>query len=485
MERIQGIQAIQWATEELGHAALGDVRRTRRLVSMASSVLMRPGGSVGAVFDNLAELHGAYDFVENDAVDPRAILAAMGVAAATRATKYPFVYVATDGTAITLTDRTRSKETGRIGTNAYKARGDKIHSALVIDPEGIPLGLCAQCQWQRPRAKAKNRNRRRTEEKETHHWLDARATVREVFEAQAPRVQLHFLHDREADAWPILLDAVEAKAGEFTTIRAKWDRRLVAAEEDPTADPPTRYLREALAASAVLGTYELQVSAGPKRTRRTAIMEVRACKVTLDLKDKKTDRHHDAPLDVVCTHEVSPVPKGEKPIEWLLLTTRPVETFADATQVIDAYRFRWTMEPFHLAWKSAGTDVEATQLEAADHRARWELILAAVAVTLLRWQLLAQKHPNKAAETEFTETQIEAVRDIQTQNEVPERGPVTMGQMVRAIAFLGGWTGSKHRPPGTKILVRGWGEVTAYLRGVQRREKRHASATKPAQIGGG
>ena len=101
------------------------------------------------MFDNLAELHGAYDFIENDAVAPTAILAAMSVAAATRAKAFPMVWVATDGTAVAIADRKRGKETGRVGANTFKARGDKIRSALVLDPEGIPLGICAQCQWQR------------------------------------------------------------------------------------------------------------------------------------------------------------------------------------------------------------------------------------------------------------------------------------------------------------------------------------------------
>jgi len=40
MDAIGTMQAIDWATTEFGHAALGDVRRTRRLVSIGSAVLM-------------------------------------------------------------------------------------------------------------------------------------------------------------------------------------------------------------------------------------------------------------------------------------------------------------------------------------------------------------------------------------------------------------------------------------------------------------
>ena len=47
-----------------------------------------------------------------------------------------------------------------------------------------------------------------------------------------------------------------------------WDRRLV--NEEQTQDAPTRYLRQALAQSEILGTYDLEVVAGPNRTARTA-----------------------------------------------------------------------------------------------------------------------------------------------------------------------------------------------------------------------
>jgi uncharacterized membrane protein len=46
---MEATQAIDWAMTEFGGAELGDVRRTRRLVAIASGVLMRPGGTVGAV----------------------------------------------------------------------------------------------------------------------------------------------------------------------------------------------------------------------------------------------------------------------------------------------------------------------------------------------------------------------------------------------------------------------------------------------------
>lgn len=92
-----------------GPAVLGDVRRNRRVVSMVAAVAERPGGTIAAVFDDPAELAGAYDLVENDAVAPSALAEAIARDAAERARRYFFVWVATDGTSVTVTDRTQSK----------------------------------------------------------------------------------------------------------------------------------------------------------------------------------------------------------------------------------------------------------------------------------------------------------------------------------------------------------------------------------------
>ncbi|MEZ4407821.1 MAG: IS4 family transposase [Polyangiales bacterium] len=454
--------------ELFGHARLGDRRRTARLVSMTDRVLSQPMGTIQAVFDHPAELHGAYDFVENEHVDVDAMREAAAIATARRARGLPFVWIPTDGTSLSVTDLKRTKGTGRVGSGHRAGRGDLAHDALVLDPQGVPLGIAALELWQR--GPAMTRARRAAlpvEQKETQKWLDVRERVRGTFSEVCPKVVRHYLHDRGADAWPVLLDMVQPRANEHTTVRAAWDRRLW----DPTdaaTDAPTRYLRQALADAAVLGEMELEVPAGPGRAAREATLSVRACAATLDLKDKRTKKHAPATLWVVCAREVSEVPAGSTPLEWMLLTTYEASTLALAFEVLRGYALRWRIERFHQTWKSAGTDVESSQLHAADHRARWDLILAVVAATLLRWQLLAVQSPTTPAEEEFTEEQLEAVRDMQQDEVVPETGRASLWQVIVALALLGGWAGSKTRPPGATVIARGWTRVMDYLRGKRR-----------------
>jgi hypothetical protein len=44
---------------------------------------------------------------------------------------------------------------------------------------------------------------------------------------------------------------------------------------------------------------------------------------------------------------VSPPPRGEKAIEWILLTNEPVLDLDDAWRVVEWYERRWVVEVFH------------------------------------------------------------------------------------------------------------------------------------------
>ncbi|MFO0559202.1 MAG: IS4 family transposase [Polyangiales bacterium] len=470
------LESDGWAQDVFGDCDLKDVRRTRRLVRVAQGVLQNPAGRISAVFDSPAELAGAYDLIENDRVAPAKLASSLTRFALRRAQQLhcPFVWVPTDGTSVTVTDRTRSKGTGRLSNSSFSARGDKVHDALLLEPSGIPLGLAAMACWQRPEELAKkNHARRDTRDKETQRWLDVRAAIRNTVRAEDPSMVLHFLHDREADAWPILLDVVEHQEREFSTIRAQWDRRLL--HDDGTSDEQTHRLREALANSPIHGEIELELPAAPNRTPRDALLTVRSCRVTLDLRDRKHGEHRAAPLWAVCVQEKKPR-SGEKPLEWLLLTTYAVEDFESCEHVVSGYTYRWRIEEFHQTWKSAGTDVESTQLRAADHRARWYLLLAGASAELLRWKLVSRTTPTLAANAVFTEEQLEAVRDMQADEVVPEDESATVWQVWVALAYLGGWPGSKTRPPGVQIVLRGWLKVCNYMIGMRRRRARKTQA---------
>jgi transposase-like protein/transposase Tn5 family protein len=454
-----------WAHEEFFGADLADPRWRTRLVRVAAQAARRPGGKVSDVFRTSAERQGAYGLLESDAVKEQAVGAAMIEATAKRCATEAFVFCAVDGSSVALTDRGSTKGFGSIGARSMGTRGLKVLSALALNSQGVPLGLSGQVWWVRPLKRVKRHRRlRTTQEKETRHWLEAMEQTREAIRENAPGTRVWFQLDREADAWPIL-EQVDAE-GHWFTIRGHHDRRAVLPNGDKT------YLRALIGSEPELSRYSLPVTSGPTRSARTADMRIRACTATLDLLDRRTGRHFCKTLNVVLAREHDTTPPGEKPIEWLLLTNRPIETEEQLRQIVVGYSLRWRIEEFHRTWKSGACRVEDSQLRTVSGVIKWATILAAVAVRIERIKLLSRKEPERPATDEFSPIELRAITLLRFEKAAPKHYSAqivpTIAQATLWLAQIGGYTGkSSGGPPGSTTLARGLQEVATAVRALE------------------
>ena len=436
---------------------LQDARWRSRLIAMGAQVARRPGGTVSEVFNDAAARQGAYGLLECATVTRTQIAEAMFGADARRCATLPFVYVPVDGSSVTFTDVARAKGFGSVGNHVHGARGLKVINALLVSPLGVPLGLGSQIWWARAEDAAKKPHKtRRTEEKETRHWLEAMEQTRQVMRAQAPQTRCWFQLDREGDAWPIITDA--DKDGHWFTIRGNHNRRVTLPDGSKT------YLRMLVGLAPVACTYNLSVAAGPGRRAREAMMVIRACSATLDFYDKVTKKHFQKTLNIVMAREQGTLPAGESPIEWLLLTNRPITTNNELIEVVAGYSLRWRIEEFHRTWKSGACDVEQMQLRSVGAAEKWATMLAAVAVRVERLKLLSRKQPERPASDEFTPMELRAIAVLRfgdrARQAVPKAAVPTIKQAVQWVAEIGGYTGkSSGGPPGSVTIARGLREV--------------------------
>jgi len=226
-------------------------------------------------------------------------------------------------------------------------------------------------------------------------------------------------------------------------------------------------LKAVLAKQAVKTQYPLEVRAAPGRKARIANMVVRACRVTLDLRDKRTSRRSTLEVNVVQAVERGTTPRGEKPIKWTLFTNRPIETIKDLTDVIKGYSMRWRIEEFHRTWKSGACCVEENQLRSTSAAIKWATILAAVAVRIERIKQLSREKPNLPAADEFSPAEIKAAALLYfgkaAKTKIAPAASPTIAQVTLWIACLGGYTGktSSGGPPGSIVLARGMESVRA------------------------
>jgi Transposase DNA-binding/Transposase Tn5 dimerisation domain len=213
-------------------------------------------------------------------------------------------------------------------------------------------------------------------------------------------------------------------------------------------------LRQALAQAPVLGQSTVEVRARGGQAARTAKVQLRSVRVDLD--GPWRPQGWQAPLldvGVVAVVEVE-VPAGVKePLPWILLTSLPCRTWAEAQRVVGYYAARWCIEEYHKALKS-GTGVEQSQLEGADRLESLIAVLAVVAVRLLNTKRLARSRPESGEAAESFGPQMLSLLEKKLGR--PDGG-WTNRNLIRTVAHLGGFIGRKQDgEPGWQTIWRGW-----------------------------
>lgn len=467
-----------WASLEFGHADLGDVRRTRRLVRLAAEVADTPAGTVSKACRSSASREGAFRLLENEAIRPDDVRDAAEIAGARRCAGQRRVFVAVDATSLTFTDGTGRKGFGAVGSWKQRGRGIHVMSALAVTEDGATLGLCGQRFWTRDSCSKTShlRNRSIKEETESRFWLEALWAARSRLAEEAPGCTPWFQLDRGADCWQVF--TLASRAAMIVTVRATHDRRL---------DEDAGYLWATVERGPVVATKRLHVPARPAARRRKRVagrktmhwmtaptkarlarVEIRAATVTLRLKACRGS-HFPTEVNAVLVSERG---RAGEPVEWMLLTTHSVATRKDVLAVVSGYSMRWRIEEFHRAWKRGVCRVEDSQLRSRSAVFKWATILATVATRAMRLTQLARSTPDVPATTELTKHEIEAIFALrQPKRVVPDVEP-TLGQAVRWIADLGGYIGPWNGPPGASVIGRGLEHVVIAARALKFRDKK-------------
>jgi hypothetical protein len=446
-------ESNDWASEQFGHAKLGDARRVARLVAMAAQAARAPAGKVTEVFESSADREGAFKFLENAQVSAERVAEAAFEATARACDGQRCVYVAVDGSSLTLTDRAKRRELGKVGKR-WPTRGLHVMSALGVDDQGATIGLLAQKWWaqpEKPQGKKKPRQKcfgDRYLERETRYWLDAIEDVSQRLSENAPDARPWFQLDRGADCWPVLIKAVGQRL--LFTVRSNHDRRL----QDERGKRV--YLRQKLKKQPILGHYQVEVPARPGRGARSARLALRACQVVIWAR-VASKKWRPIVINAVLAEEVDY--RGKDRLRWTLLTTAPVASFEQARAVVHGYTLRWRVEEFHRAWKRGLCRVEETQLQSRSAIVKWATILASVAARALRLAQLVRTSPDIPARDEFTDYEITAAF-VLAKRKLDRRRRLTLKDLTDIIADLGGFANKySGGRPGPTVLGRGLEKV--------------------------
>lgn len=408
-----------WARREFGEAELGDKRITDRLVKIAERKGARPGQSNARIFDNdWTETMGYYRFVEHpnvEAINMESILKPHRQRTIRRMKACGTVLCIQDTTDLNYSSNSNCEGLGVIGKNqtSTESRGLRLHSTLVTDDAGIPLGVLRTDCYARelkPEHRGKDARHIPVEQKETYRWIEGHLDIADTA-SRMHGVRVISIADREGDFYD-LFHSHQAGPGAELLIRAKHDR----ATDDQLK------MFEAVQRTPVQGTMRIHIeprSGRPKkgktperpcRRRRDADVVVRHMPISIRPPGHGVSSGS-PPVQATLIHVCEPNPPAETedPVNWFLLTTADIDSFEDAAECVKYYCTRWRVEDWHRVLKSA-CRVEDTRLKTADRLKRDIAVNMVIAWRIMLMALLGRELPELPPDILFSELEIDTLR---------------------------------------------------------------------------
>lgn len=445
--------------DELHSIDLGDQRLNKRGKRLLERFFADPAASINAACQGWAETQAAYRFFDNKNVQVEGILRPHQEATRRRIAEHPVVLIAQDTTEL---DYSEHPPEGAGPLNSEKQRGFLDHSHIAFTPEGLCLGVVEVNIWARSDegfGESKKRQYDPLETKEKHRWLGGYRYACDL-QRQIPQTQIISVADSEGDIYELFVEA--EKQGESAcdyVIRAGKIRSLT--ELDPEAGPATyRKLQQEMNGAPLIAVRELILARTPKREAREAQLEIRAQRVRLKAPYRKHTTLPDIEINVVLVREINP-PSADEAVEWLLITSLPINTKDEVLLVVNYYTGRWPIEVYFRVYKT-GCMVEQIQLETSDRLLPCLMLYKIIAWRILYLTLLGRLCPELPCDVLFTADEWKPVWKITRQDPIPETAP-DLNTFSLLLAQLGGHNGrANDAPPGPQSLWVGIRRMTDF-----------------------
>lgn len=393
-----------------------------------------------------ADLQGTYRLLNADDVHPEEILSPHLARTRQRCAQRGTALLVHDTTTFTF-----SSPRAGLGRVNDGGQGFLGHFCLAVGLNGAPLGLVGFERLVRTGpTKSRQFKNRKDEDRESLRWARLALETGQSLEGQCDAIHVM---DSEADMYELCAQLVQS--GQRFVIRVAQNRRLVDEHEpwltEALSAAPARLERKTLLSERRAKDTKSRSKRNQPRAQRMARLGVSAMslKVRRPPKDPR-DLPDSLPLNYVRVAEIDP-PQDAEPVEWVLVTTEPIETNEQVERIVDIYRRRWVIEEFFKVLKS-GCGYEKAQLESLVALERYLAMLVPVAWQLLLLRTYGLEHPDDPAEVFLTSLQLRALRLLYEGPALPLK--LTCKQAMYAIAALAGHI-KANGPPGWQKLGMG------------------------------
>ena len=333
------------------------------------------------------------------------------------------------------------KKMSGLGVIQGNVRGLMQHNVLLIDSQGIPLGLLDQQYWTREGSKDLP-----FAEKESRKWLKGLNAINSMASQSTKRIVA--VEDREGDVFSFF--TAQRCPNVELLVRVYQARKLEIASSGKVCKLPE--------VSPHLSDYgEMKVSIQRDNREVELTLNLRAERVNVyPHKDLSPNKHKTQGLSLVVAEEVACIDLktqedifcSEDAAEWYLLTSLPITTASDVQRVIQFYALRWRIERFHYTLKSGALQVEKLQFDDIQTLINSLAFYSVVAWQLLSLTLALREDPDQSASILFEPNEVILLQKVSSKK------IVSLRDAILALAKIVGFAPSKKQPfPGVKVLA--------------------------------
>jgi hypothetical protein len=447
---IESEPARDWAKHELAEVDIGDKRLNVRLVQILSDLYNNPLANLPEACGDKIKMKAVYRLLGNDKVCFDDILDSHYQATTERCIGEKIILAAQDTTFLDHTSHKKTTGLGHINTKPDKSKGLVVHDTMTFNEHGTPLGLIDVLCWARPEGSLVEQNPARSiEDKESHKWLRSYRAA-SLLQARNTDALVISMGDRESDLYELFAEYESTAKGAQLLIRSERSRyRKIIDNDTGEINALWEVIPEIISTEKIT----VKVPSRHDTPARNAEVTIRYKAVTLH-PPKSTKYLPDIKAWAVYAKEDDPI-DPDNYLEWMLLTTLPVNNYSDANKMVNYYSKRWGIEIYHKVMKS-GCGVEKRQVNTAEKLKRILALDMIVAWRIYYLTKIGRETPEVPCTVFFEDCDWKALMCFTNKTQEPPKLPPNLTEATRLLAKLGGFIDRKSDgDPGHEVIWRG------------------------------
>jgi hypothetical protein len=451
---IKALEALMCKTnnfiieDELSFLKIGTAHNTKRLISMMSNMIRNPGKSILSQSSSRTEAKAAYQLLNNRNLNFQEVDRIHNFKTIERIMEYgkPILLIQ-DTTHVNYNSQSKKEKLGMIHENV---KGVKIHTCIATTTDGLTLGVLNQSNHSSDPLEDESLSKyqkklRPIEEKESYRWIKS---FRESTVLIPEDTDVTIISDREGDIYEYMIEVDSHKRYYLTRI----------AQNRMTID--NQKIFDAIRQEKCQGVLGAKVPRNSAKSieSREIKLEIRFSKFEIKRPDILKNNHK-LPLShtayVIHAREIKP-PTDKEPVEWFLMTNRPVNNFNQAMIQIKNYVQRWKIERFHYVLKSGGCNIEKIQARSMEVTLSLIMLYSIIAIFIMNLTYAARLTPDRPCSDFFDKEEWQFLYCMVNRPETIPDKPYSIKEAVKYIAQIGaGRRAPSDGPPGAKVVWEG------------------------------